>query len=408
MRNTACLYFDYNATTPIRDEVKDVIVSLLNHHGNPSSTHAHGQFPKQVIETARAQVARSIGARGPKGVFFCSCGTEADQWALWTAVCEWKQVNGPDSVPHIVASAVEHPAVLVNLKFLAESLGWITYTLVGVDEDGVLDLAALDASITPNTCLVSIMHSNNETGAMQDFNAINSVLEPHREQRKGAQDRPLALHSDLAQSIGRSTIDVNDMKLDFATIVGHKIGAPKGIAALWVAEDRRESLVPLIHGGGQESGKRSGTENLLLCGALGAAIGIATFDLDEQIQSMREMRDRFRDVLLEAANLQADSPNVMINGPVDDAYRLPNTLSISFKGVDAATVIAKLGDRLAISSGSACHGGGGDGSVLGAMGRDESWRKGTFRISVGFGTTAAEVDEGAKILGEHLRIATSI
>ena len=384
------LYFDYNATTPVRPEVQDILCRLLKHHGNPSSAHAFGAFPKQVVETARMQVASAIGGDAA-GVYFTSCGTESDQWALWSPLCAWKKAHGESA--RVVASSIEHPAIIKNLEFL-ESIGFCSYTLVPVDTCGSLDVAALDASITDDTAVVTIMHSNNEIGTIQDFEAINGVIRAHKERRPA--DKPLLLHSDLAQSIGRARVDVKELELDFASIVGHKFGAPKGIAALYVAEGQRHALVPLIHGGGQEGGKRSGTENVPYIGALGEAIRLATENLDQEVSWMRDIRDSFFSTLVQDLTNDDDDLRWALNGDltatippsVDKSLEgrgLPNTLSISFAGVDAARVIARVGDRLAISSGSACHagsgGGGGGGGVLGALGKDafDDYARGTFR-----------------------------
>jgi len=435
-------YFDYNATTPVRPEVQDILYRLLKHHGNPSSAHGFGAFPKQVVETARTQVASAIGGDAA-GVYFKSCGTESDQWALWSPLCAWKKAHGESA--HVVASSIEHPAIIKNLEFL-ESIGFCSYTLVPVDTYGSLDVAALDASITDDTAVVTIMHSNNEIGTIQDFEAINGVIRAHKGRRPA--DKPLLLHSDLAQSIGRARVDVKELELDFASIVGHKFGAPKGIAALYVAEGQRHALVPLIHGGGQEGGKRSGTENVPYIGALGEAIMLATENLDREVSWMRDMRDRFYETLKEDLTNDDCGLRWELNGHL---VSLPNTLSISFAGVDAARVIARVGDRLAISSGSACHagsagvgsgggGGGGGGGVLGALGKEnfDEFARGTFRwalipdphpdrraaaprrshsltratfdalrsfarISTGWETTSGDAVEAAHVLSEAIR-----
>lgn len=386
-----CLYLDYNATSPLREEVRNLMVDLLDSHGNPSSSHAWGRKPKEVLDTARAQVADAIGAEPGDGVFFCSCGTEADQWVLWSSVVSARRRGL--SQPHIVSSTVEHPAVLKNLEFLSNELGMCSYTLVPVDGEGFLDMEALDAAICDSTCLVSILHSNNEVGTIQDFAAIKEIVRRHNIGRK---ENFLALHADLAQSVGRCHINVGALGLDYATIVGHKMGAPKGIAGLYVAGRQRASLVPLIHGGGQEMGMRSGTENVMLCGALGLAIELATANLDGDIEDLRRKRGIFLAGMLDA--LPADAP-LLVNGPSDPLACLPNMVSFSVPGIRAATIIDQVGDRVAVSSGSACHTGKDGGGVLHAMGKAEEARWGTFRVSWGFGSADEDVREAARILG---------
>ena len=255
-------------------------------------------------------------------------------------------------------------------------------------------------------------HSNNEVGTIQDLNRIADIVRRHNETR--TKDDSLALHSDLAQSVGRCPIDVRDLGLDFGTIVGHKLGAPKGIAALYVAKGRRDSLVPLIHGGGQEFGMRSGTENVMLCAALGLASELATENLDEAIGDMRKKRDVFLSTLQHVLGSKVgpevgsevgsvdERARVLVNGPSDPASGLPNMVSFSVPGVEAATVIARVGDRVAVSSGSACHTGKSGGGVLHAMGKTDAASRGTFRASWGFGTSDEDVRQGAQVLGHAI------
>jgi cysteine desulfurase len=386
------VYLDYNATTPLRKEVRELMIELLESHGNPSSSHAWGRKPREVLETAREQVAAAVGADpADDGIFFCSCGTEADQWVLWSSIVSARRRGL--SKPHIVSSAVEHPAVLKNLEFLANELEMCSYTLVAVDGEGLLDMNALDDAISDSTCLVSILHSNNEVGSIQDFARIKSIVAKHNAVR--AEETFLALHADLAQSVGRCHVDVRGLGLDYATIVGHKMGAPKGVAALYVASRQRASLVPLIHGGGQEMGMRSGTENVMLCGAFGLAIELATANLDADIEDLRRKRDAFMATLCDSLPLQA---TLVMNGPSDPKACLPNMVSFSVPGVEAASIIAEVGDRVAVSSGSACHTGKGGGGVLHAMGKTEETRRGTFRVSWGFASVEEDVVMAARIL----------
>ena len=368
------------------------MIDLLESHGNPSSSHAWGRKPREVLETARAQVANAVGANPGDGIFFCSCGTEADQWVLWSSIVSARRRGM--SKPHIVSSAVEHPAVLKNLEFLANELDMCSYTLIRVDGEGLLDMDALDDAISDSTCLVSIIHSNNEVGSIQDFAKIKEIVARHNTAR--AEGNFLALHADLAQSVGRCHVDVRELGLDYATIVGHKMGAPKGIAGLYVAGRQRASLVPLIHGGGQEMGMRSGTENVMLCGAFGLAIELATANLDGEIEDLRRKRDAFLVVLRDSLPVHA---TLAVNGPSDPQACLPNMVSFSVPGVEAATIIAQVGDRVAVSSGSACHTGTNGGGVMHAMGKTEEARRGTFRVSWGFASVEEDLEMAARILG---------
>jgi cysteine desulfurase len=392
----SCIYLDYNATTPLRPEVALLMADLMAEFGNPSSSHAYGSRPREALECARMHVSSAIGA-SPEDIFFVSCGTEADQWALWTSVVSWRKAN--DETPHVVTSEIEHPAVLKNLEMLCD-LGMCTHDRVPVDEEGIVSMEQLESAIQTNTCLVTIMHSNNEVGTIQDFEKIRRVVVSLNESRPPS--RTIGLHSDLAQSIGRHPIDVNDLGVDYATIVGHKMGAPKGIAALYVSKARRPSLVPLIHGGGQERGMRSGTENVMLCAALGEAIRVSTADLESSVQRMRDMGVHFRRELLERIRDKAPTTRYAFNGCVDSM--LPNMVSVSFPGVDASQVIRSVGGRLAISSGSACHKGG-RGGVLEAMGKGAEESRGAFRISWGHLTTFDELTDAAEILASAVSSA---
>lgn len=221
-----CVYLDYNATTPIFPEVAAAMEPFLwEHFGNPSSGHAFARPCKTAVDVARSQVARMLGCR-PGEVIFTSCGSESDNHAIASAV-EHAVVAKNIATPHVVTCSVEHPAILEYL-IAAQAAGRLTYTAVGVSEGGVVDPADVAAAVTPNTCLVTVMHANNEVGAVQPVAAIAAAAR--------AANPDVVVHTDAAQSCGKIPVKVNDLGVDMCTIVGHKIGAPKGVAALYVRE----------------------------------------------------------------------------------------------------------------------------------------------------------------------------
>ncbi|KAK9827737.1 hypothetical protein WJX81_007982 [Elliptochloris bilobata] len=397
------IYLDYNGTTPIFPEVAEAMEPFLGEcFGNPSSGHVYGRRSKRALDEARGAVATLIGAESPTEVVFTACGTECNNWALAGAALAWREGH-PGATPHVVASAVEHPAVTECLKALAR-LGLLCYTLVPVDAEGRVCLESLRAALRPgSTAVVSLMHANNETGALQ----------PVAEAAAAARAAGALVHCDAAQSIGKVQVDVNELGADLLTVVGHKFGAPKGVAALYIRSGVR--LAPFLHGGGQEGGRRAGTESILLAAGLGAAAALARAELAAAGAHMAACRDRLQRGLLAAFPPGA----TRVNGPSDDAHRLPNTLSIGIRGLSAAAALEALADSLAASSGAACHapGGGGDdggariSGVLQAMAVPRENALGTLRLSTGRHTTLEEVDRAvAFILAEAKRqgIATVV
>lgn len=393
--NPSTIYLDYNATTPVRQEAIDKMSPFLYHYGNPSSSHVFGDLPKQALREARHKVAEAVGVSADdNSIYFCSCGTEADNWAIWSAICGYRMKH-PDRMPHVVSSVIEHPAVLVFLERL-QQLKLLEYDLVRVDSEGFVDLSGLESSIRAETCLVTIMHSNNEIGTIQNFDPMYAIV-------KDRCDQDILLHSDLAQSIGRAPINLNDMRLDMCTIVAHKFGGPKGIAVLYCRPGTE--LHPFVLGGGQEQGMRSGTENVLLAVGMGEAIRCACKDIDSSIQDMRSKRDLLSGLLHEKVLDRLNKEGVlMIHGPEDDTYRLPNTLSFSIKGIDSRIVIQSLREQVAMSSGSACHSGSASGGgVLNAVGCPLEYQMGTFRLSVGHYSTCEEIETAAELIADSIQ-----
>lgn len=402
-RKSQPIYLDYNATTPLRKEVIDTMKPYLEHFGNPSSSHVFGTAPKRALAEARLRVAEAIHAPTPDAVYFCSCGTEADNWAIWSAVCTYKS-HCQGKIPHVLSTVVEHPAVIKFLEQL-ESMGMCEYSLMEVSKpEGLLERDVLEKSMRENTCLVSVMHSNNEIGTIQDFSMICSALEKENERRTAQGGRPILLHSDMAQSVGRCQLDVqsNDLMIDMGTIVAHKFGGPKGIAALYIRPG--VDAVPLLAGGGQERGLRSGTECILLAAGMGEAIYQACRNVDLAIAEMRGKRDLLRKAL---TKLLFEDPRVVyrIHETKDPKQQLPNTLAFSIRGIDSRQVISKLSDVLAISAGSACHSSasGPGGSVLEGIGCPADLQAGTFRLSIGHFTTTKEIEQAAIILSNAIK-----
>lgn len=397
--STGIVYLDYNATTPIWPQVVTAMQPYLEEFGNPSSAYWFGRKTKTALDIARAQVARLINARENE-IFFCSCGTEADNWAIWGTVAK-ARARVPESLPHVITSAVEHPAVLQCLRRLKDA-GLLEFTMVGVDKSGRVNVSDIKKEIKETTALITIMHSNNEVGTLQPVDQIAEL----------ARSSGIAFHSDAAQSIGKVKIDVSALKFDLLTIVGHKFGAPKGIAALYIRTGTE--IENLLFGGGQESGHRGGTENVLLAVALGKAAEIAREEMEDAILHMRSLRDYLQNLLCDGLPDEL----VRVNGPHHDpSLRLPNTLSIGFRGVDAAQVLHDISDTVAASAGSACHSvdhsqseasqtavpTASVSSVLLAMEVPREYALGTLRLSVGRHTTKEDVQTAAKVILKAVR-----
>ena len=367
MNSVNPIYLDYNATTPLLPEVVDAMLPYLREHfGNPSSGHLYGRRTRDAIERARSEVAALIGCEAGE-VIFTSGGTEANNLAIrGTTACNSRR--------RVVTSAVEHPATARPVTWL-ERQGW-DIARVGVDAGGRVRVPELDTATTDATALVTIMHSNNETG----------VLQPIREAARLAHRAGAYVHTDAAQSVGKVPIDVRSIDIDLLSIAGHKLYAPKGIGALYVRHG--VVLEPLILGAGHERGLRPGTENVASMVGLGRACVIARGDLNDESGRVRTLRDRLWSQLVEAV------PGIALNGHVED--RLPNTLNVRFPGVSGTTLLAAT-PEIAASTGSACHEGGETASdVLLAMSIPAVDALGSVRLTLGRATTSDVVDRAAK------------
>ena len=368
------IYLDYNATTPVDPQVLEVMLPYLrDQFGNPSSSHVYGQRTHSAVDTARGQVAELLGAH-PDEVVFTGGGSEADNLAI-TGIAEANQERGD----HIITSQVEHPAVLASCRYLERRGCRVTY--LPVDRYGMVSPQDVEQAITPRTILISIMHANNETGTIQPIAEIGQI----------ARGYGVTMHSDAAQAVGKIPTRVAELNVDLLTVAGHKLYAPKGIGALYVRRGVR--LEPLIHGAGHEGGRRAGTENVASIASLGEACRIAGESLPDVAERLSGLRDHFHEALLEKAGA------VRLNG--HPTQRLPNTLNVSFEGLDGDTLLAGL-PEIAASTGSACHSGRTDPSaVLLAMGIAPELALGAVRFSLGRWTTVEELNAAAALVGQR-------
>ncbi|MBI4595264.1 MAG: cysteine desulfurase [Candidatus Tectomicrobia bacterium] len=358
------IYLDYNASTPIALEVAEAMAPFLrDHFGNPSSLHWAGVPAKEAIEKARQQVAALINC-SPAEIVFTSGGSEANNYALKGIYFKNKTRGN-----HIITTQIEHPAVINPCRWL-ESLG-AEVSYLPVDKYGLVDPDQVRRAITSRTILISIMHANNETGSLQPIGEIGQI----------ACDHDVTFHTDAAQSVGKVPLDVKELKVDLLSIAGHKLYAPKGIGALYISQGGQ--LEPLVHGAGHESGRRAGTENVLLIVGLGKACEISLSWIKNP--AILGLRDYFWSQLKE--NLAG---RVILNG--HPQLRLPNTLNVSFPGLVGAEILGQL-EGVAASTGSACHAGSIELSpVLKAMGVEPFSGMGAVRFSLGRYTTREEID----------------
>ncbi len=366
------IYLDYNATTPIAPEVVAAMRPYLEGaFGNPSSPHRFGIEARRGVEKARGQIAALLGCQRDE-IVFTSGGSESNNAAIKGTAIALR-----DKGRHIITSTVEHPAVTEVCRFL-EGEGY-RVTWLPVDSTGRVDPGDVEKAITSDTILVTIMHANNEVGTIEPIAEIAAI----------ARAAGVRMHSDGAQSVGKIPTHVRELGVDLFSVAGHKLYGPKGIGALY--QRRGTELAKLIHGADHEQNRRAGTENVLEIVGLGKAAEIAARDFHRNSSHMEEMRDRLQAAIAERI------PDLVVNGHPEE--RLPNTLSVSFPGVEANTVLDELID-VAASAGAACHADQVDVSpVLVAMGIPEHVAMGTIRLSTGRETTADEIDRAAESIG---------
>lgn len=361
------IYFDNAATTPVRKEVLDTILPYFSeHYGNASSVYSIARESKKAIDKAREQVANALGAE-PAEIFFTAGGSESDNWAL-KGIADSMSSKGK----HIITSVIEHHAILHTCEYL-ESKGFeVTY--LPVDEYGKIRIEDLKAAIRPDTILISIMFANNEIG----------TIEPIAEIGKIAKEKGIYFHTDAVQAVGHVKIDVKEMNIDMLSLSGHKLGAPKGIGALYIRKGVK--LKSFIHGGAQERGRRAGTENVPGIVGLGKAIEIAVNEMDEVTPKLIKMRDKL------ITELTSKISHTKLNGhPVD---RLPGNVNLSFEFIEGESMLLFLDmNGICASSGSACTSGSLDPShVLLSIGLPHEKAHGSLRLTLGHMNTEEEVD----------------
>lgn len=363
------IYMDNNATTRVAPEVLDAMMPYLTeYYGNPSSMHTFGGQVGQPINQARQATAELIGAM-PDEIVFTSCGTESDSTAILSALQTFPEKN------HVVTTRVEHPAV----KNLCDNLEIFTgrkyhTTRLHVEADGTLDLQRYKDSLTDDTAIVSVMWANNETG----------VIFPVEEMAAIAKERGILFHTDAVQAVGKIPINLKETAIDFLSLSGHKLHAPKGVGVLYVR--KRTPFVPFLNGGHQEKGRRGGTENVASIIGLGKACELAAASMVEENTRVRAMRDKLEKGLLTSI------PKVLLNGHLEQ--RLPNTANVSFEYVEGEAILLHMNQHnICASSGSACTSGSLEPShVLRAMGVPFTAAHGSIRFSLSVYNTEDEVD----------------
>jgi cysteine desulfurase len=368
------IYFDHSATTPVLPEAAQAMIKFLSDsYGNPSSLYETGQAAKRELEKARETVARLLGAADPKEIVFTAGGTEADNLAIkGTAQAKARKGN------HIVTSTIEHPAVLEPLRYLQKQGFNVTY--VPVDSQGIVDPAEVAAAITDQTILVSVMMANNVIGTIQ----------PIREIGRYTKERGVAFHTDAVQAVGNTPLNVEDLGVDMLAISGHKFHGPKGVGALYLRKGTR--ITPLVHGGGQERGKRSGTENVPGIIGMAAALEIVEAEREEKAARLSKLRDALVERVLALVEKSA-----YLGHPVK---RLPGNACFSFKFIEGESVVLHLDMAgIAASSGSACASHSLEPShVILAMGHSVVDAHGSLRITMGRTTTQEQVDKLIEVL----------
>ncbi len=370
------VYLDYAATTPVDPHVAACMIECLcaeSTFGNPASMHSYGRAARARVEAARAQVASLIGSR-PQDVIFTSGATEANNLAILGIVRAARAARGA-ALPHVITGRTEHKAVLDPCRQLEREGVSVTY--LSPQSEGRIIPEQLREALRPETVLVSLMHANNETGAVQDVAAFGALCRAH-----GA-----ALHVDAAQSAGKLPIDVSAMGIDLLSFTAHKLYGPKGIGALYVQASRRVTLQPLMFGGGHERGLRSGTLPVHQIVGFGAACQLAAGIMDVEAARQGELRARLWAGV-------GDLPGALLNSP--PVHCVPGILNVSFSGIEGESLLFGL-TELALASGSACNSDSDEPSyVLRALGRDRETAQSSLRFSLGRATSAEEIDRAVE------------
>ena len=376
------IYLDYQATTPADPRVVEAMLPYFTEKfGNPHSReHAFGIESEHAVDGARDRIAALIGA-DPKEIVFTSGATESNNLALKGVARFWQQ-RRPGKRDHLITLATEHKCVLETCRQLEHDGFAVTY--LPVPRNGLIDLDGLRDAVGERTLLVSVMGANNEIGVIQPLAEIGAIC----------RERGAFFHSDCAQAVGKIPLDVDEMNIDLMSLSGHKIYGPKGIGVLYVRRRPRVRLTPLIDGGGQERGMRSGTLPTPLCVGLGEACAIAEREMAAEDARIRGLRDRLYN------GITGRISGVSLNGDLD--HRLAGNLNLGFAGVGGESLLAALED-LAVSSGSACTSASIEPSyVLRALGVDEELADGSIRFGIGRFTTEAEIDYAVDCVVEHV------
>lgn len=372
------VYLDYSATTPVDPRVAEKMIPYLcEKFGNPASrSHAYGWEAEKAVEEARAEVARYINA-DPREIVWTSGATEADNLAIKGVAHFYK-----DKGKHLITVKTEHKAVLDSMRHLETEGFEVTY--MDVEENGLLDLAKLEAAIRPDTTLVSVMAVNNEIGVIQDIAAIGEMCRRHG----------VLYHCDATQAVGKMDLDTEKLKIDLMSLSGHKVYGPKGIGALYVRRKPRVRIEPQIHGGGHERGMRSGTLPTHQIVGMGEAYRLARLGQAEEIKRIAALRDRLKD------GIEKNIPEIVINGDME--HRVCSNLNVSFNFIEGESLMMAVKD-LAVSSGSACTSASLEPSyVLKSLGRSDELAHSSIRFTLGRFTTEEEIDFAVKLLTEKV------
>jgi cysteine desulfurase len=367
------IYLDHAATTPVREEVLEAMLPFFGpRFGNPSSVHRWGREARTALDEARERLARCLGA-SPDEVVFTSCGTEADNMAL---IGVWRARRGEDR-PAAVSTPIEHKAVLGALHRIASEGG--EERLLAVDVAGRVDADSFDALVRDDAAVVSVMWVNNEIGTLQDVGAL----------AERAKSRGVVFHSDAVQAFGKVDIDARRLPFDLLSVSGHKIGAPKGIGALFIR--RGTPMEPLLFGGSQDRGRRPGTENVAMAVGLACAAELAVAEREFEWHRLETLRDRLEEAIL------ARVPDAVIHGR--GSPRAPHVTNVSAPGTESESMLIALDLRgIACSAGSACQSGSIDPShVLEAIGVSRELGNAAIRMSLGALSTEAAVDRAADV-----------
>lgn len=375
------IYMDHAATTAVRPEVLDAMLPYFTEkYGNPSSVYTFASRNKDVINVSRDIIADSIGAK-PEEIFFTGGGSESDNWALKAAAEAYSEKGR-----HIITTKIEHHAILHTCQYLEKQGFDVTY--LDVDEKGMVDTDRLEASIRPDTILISVMAANNEIGTIEPVSRIGAIAHEHG----------ILFHTDAVQAYGQIPLDVNAMNIDMLSCSGHKLNGPKGVGFLYVRSGVK--IGSFIHGGQQERGRRAGTENVPGIVGMGKAAELAVLSMNERMGRETEIRDHM------IRRIMAEIPYSRLNG--HESERLPNNINISFQFVEGETILIML-DMAGIcaSAGSACTSGSVDPShVLTAIGLPKEISHGAVRLTLGYENTMEEGDfvvDNLKRIVENLR-----